>query len=400
MLPSRLWYLPVCVTILWQPRINQGRWSLDTRGTGSAFAVERPFHETHYFLDVRASLRTWFPDRIAAVDRLQVRFARWCGAAGVQALLGSFPRRTTLIALNYHRIGVAASARFDSGVFTASAEAFVEQVGEIKSRYLAVTLDQAVEIVAGRFRPSRPAVLITFDDGYIDNYRVAFPILRRAGVPATFFLISGKVGSAEPPWWDAIAYVVRNAVNRRFEVGYPFSRRYDLEALGVELAVRDLLSAYKIQPDFDHERFMTELQAACGATLPPNDRRLFLDWSEAKEMVAAGMSIGSHSQSHRILARLPLEQQRHEAVQSRAEIEARLGTPVLAFAYPVGRSTSFSPDSERVVAEAGYKLAFSFNPGINQVGCNPYALKRLDPGLTGDHRAFRGRLALAAALRR
>jgi peptidoglycan/xylan/chitin deacetylase (PgdA/CDA1 family) len=81
-------------------------------------------------------------------------------------------------------------------------------------------------------------VLITFDDGYLDNYEIAFPILRSHVVQGVFFLATSMVGSCQVPWWDHIAYLMKTARRRRFSLRYPADLAVDIdrERLDGELA--------------------------------------------------------------------------------------------------------------------------------------------------------------------
>src|SRR5690242_16808607 len=102
-----------------------------------------------------------------------------CGLywSGILRCLRLAPAKSTLLVLNYHRIGDARKDLFDPGVFSATSEEFDEQVSFLKRRTSIVGLEEAEEFVAGHLRDTRPQcrVLITFDDGYLDNYQLAFP---------------------------------------------------------------------------------------------------------------------------------------------------------------------------------------------------------------------------------
>src|SRR5687768_2534006 len=66
------------------------------------------------------------------------------------------------------------------------------------------------DLVEGRPLPPR-AVALTFDDGYLDNYTVASPILRAAGLPATFFLVPGFLSGTAQAWWEDLGWAFAHA---------------------------------------------------------------------------------------------------------------------------------------------------------------------------------------------
>src|SRR5947209_10447395 len=96
------------------------------------------------------------------------QIARVCSLSGFTRVLESLPQRRVLIILNYHRVGNAAETPFDSGVFSATAEEFDSQIAYFKRRFHLATLEEALAMLKGD-GPLRTSVLITFDDGYLDN---------------------------------------------------------------------------------------------------------------------------------------------------------------------------------------------------------------------------------------
>ena len=128
-------------------------------------------------------------------------------------ILELLPQRRVLIVLTYHRIGDPLSTPYDSGVFSATADDLDAHMRHLKRRFHMLTPEEAVATARGD-GPARASVLITFDDGYLDNYTIAFPVLRSHGVSAMFFLATGFVGSSRVPWWDRIAYLIKQCPER------------------------------------------------------------------------------------------------------------------------------------------------------------------------------------------
>jgi peptidoglycan/xylan/chitin deacetylase (PgdA/CDA1 family) len=288
----------------------------------------------------------------------------WSGASFV---MSQFPPADSLLVLNYHRIGHPEKDLYDPGVFSATADQLDDQITFLKKQASLVTLEDALAFVEGRVRKKRHRfrVLITFDDGYRDNYDLAFPILRSHGVQAVFFLATGIVGSAHIPWWDHIAYLMRTARRRRFSLRYPENREIDLERHGLEDALRSVLRLFKLPENSDSARFMIDLQEATQGDDPPAGLRRFLDWHEAREMISGGMAFGSHTHSHGVLSQLEPARQREELMVSRSMLQEQLGISADVLAYPVGAKTSFSDATQKIAREAGYRAAFSHHGGKN-----------------------------------
>lgn len=313
----------------------------------------------------------------------------WFGLTRLLEIAGSKPG---ILVINHHRIGDAQATRFDRGVFSATVEQLDRQVRYIKSRFPVLGGEELASLTFSA-PLQRFYVAFTFDDGYLDNYTHAFDVLRANDCCATFFLVPSYVGSNTIPWWDAIAFLVRNSMASRITLELPKPLTVDLEP-DREAAIQRVLNHYKLPENTDTNSFMEQLKQATGAELPHVGRR-FLDWAEAAEMQSAGMTIGSHTLTHRILGQLSDDEQRHELEQSRAQLREKLGTTITTLAYPVGIPTAFSSTTEAVAIDAGYTACFSFYGGVN-AGPNIRATNLLRNELQADPLLFRNQVAWIA----
>jgi len=223
--------------------------------------------------------------------------------------------------------------------------------------------EELEELVSGKRPLKHTYVAVTFDDGYINDYLVSFPVLKANDCVGTFFLVPQYVGQSIVPWWDEIAYLVRNSPRSElhFTVPVPATIRLDGDR---EDAIRSVLRHYKRPDNRDGESLMQELREQAGCVVPSTGRR-FISWEEAREMQSAGMVIGSHTQSHGILGQMTPETQEWELRESRKNIEAGVGASVKSIAYPVGIRGAFTPDTEKIARSLGYTMGFSFYGGIN-----------------------------------
>lgn len=309
--------------------------------------------------------------------------ARGLFCSGASLLLSLLPARNTLLVLNYHRIGNAEDDLFDPGVFSATADELDDQIFYLKSSVSLVTLQEALAVIDGTSKETsrRCRVLITFDDGYLDNYSLAFPVLRSHGVQGVFFVATSMVGSCHLPWWDRIAYLIRTAQKRRFTLGYPAELTVNIDEKGLDDSLREVLRLYKRPENSDPARFINELSDAAKGNELPESLRRFLSWDEAREMTAGGMVIGSHTHSHHVLSQLEPERQLQELSNSRAILKKQLGVAPDAIAYPVGGKSSFTELTQSAVREAGYRAAFSFYGGVNSPGSiSAFDVKRIGIG--------------------
>lgn len=316
-------------------------------------------------------------------------------ATGLTWLLEHTPRRPVLMILNYHRIGDPNATEYDPGLFSCTAGEFDWQIAYLKRRYRMTTLDEVLGLLSGEGLLTEPRVLITFDDGYIDNYQLAYPVLRRHGVQGVFFLPTGFVGTSRVPWWDEIAYMVKRSRRTRFHLDYPQPQDFDLDVGGIATSIRNILRLYKQPAMRDATRFVEQLERACDSARPGNDaQRCFLDWNEAREMQQGGMAFGSHTHNHEILSKLPVQGQLEELRVSRETLQKELGRNIDTLAYPVGARDTFSEETVSALRQAKYRAAFSFYGGFNAAGSiAPFDVRRC-----GVDQQSRKRLRLQTAI--
>jgi peptidoglycan/xylan/chitin deacetylase (PgdA/CDA1 family) len=299
--------------------------------------------------------------------------------SGVVSLTLAARRRLpprTLTVVNYHRVDDPGAAReFDEGTLDVTPEAFDRQVGLLHRRFSLLDPEDLREHVRGRRWPSN-AALITFDDGYRDNYERALPILEHHGAKALFFIATDFVKHRRLFWWDRISYALKHARTCRFSLSYPHPLQIDL-ANGVRAPISRLLRVVKDTFALDVERFLDELTQA--ADVPWNEAlereladRLIMTWDQVRALQRAGMRIGSHTRGHRVLTTLPQAELVHELAGSRTELADVLGQPIWAVAYPVGSPIAQHPDVRATVAAAGYEVGFSYGTGTQP-------LRELDP---------------------
>lgn len=289
-------------------------------------------------------------------------------------------RPAGLYCFNYHRIGRAEHAEFDPNLFSCTEERFFEHVRLLKQNFDVVSIDEIIALHNSRQKITSRLAVITFDDGYIDNYQLAYPILKSAGVGAAFFVPTNYIDAPELPWWDEVGWIVRRATLRTVKLPH-WPQAVNIADGKISIRVRRLLQAVKCDDSISMIDKLTQLKKILKLdnAQMAEPEELFMSWSQLNEMADNGMHIGSHTQSHNILAHLSAEQQLAELSLSKQRLEEMLNRPVTSVAYPVGGPKTFTSETQRLAQQAGYKLAFSFIAGINTElnADNLYQLRRL-----------------------
>jgi peptidoglycan/xylan/chitin deacetylase (PgdA/CDA1 family) len=298
--------------------------------------------------------------------------------SGLRFLLERAIRWSGVLALNYHRVGNGNHSPFDRGLWSADADAFTDQIRFCKSQLDVITPDDLPQVLthgSGRY------ALITFDDGYRDNYEIAFPILKAEGVPATFFITTGFVDAPQLPWWDEIAWMVRTSRQDRVELPRWIPAPISFDEPEREEAVRTLLRAYKAMPAESTGRYLDAVAEAtrsgrCDAAAV--GRGFWMDWEMLREMRAAGMTVAGHTVTHPVLARTSIKRQREEILGCGARLAEEMGEPMRYFSYPIGKPGSFDAVTQDCLREAGVRYAFSYYGGFRRFGdWNNYDVRRV-----------------------
>jgi peptidoglycan/xylan/chitin deacetylase (PgdA/CDA1 family) len=343
------------------------------------------------------------------------RLARLSGRLGILGLLERLAAaRPGLVVFTYHRIAEPGADPYYDPVISATPDSFQTQVDEIGRRARVLTLAEAMERIASGGPWPGPAALITFDDGYRDNFEVAAPILRGRGIPATFFLPTAFLETPRLPWWDRVACIIKQTRVRRLELprrpagdgpAGPPPLRIDLDAMPRSQAIRAIIAAFLDETIRDGPWFLEMLVDRAEVVVDGEAmaRALFASWDQVRRLTGAdtGLSVGSHGHSHRKLAGLDGDSQRRELADSKRILEDRLGREVAALAYPYGWPGAYTAETKALAAQVGYRAAFVAVEGINRPGTlDPYEIRRLNVGSGDSAVLLRARAALHAAIGR
>lgn len=304
------------------------------------------------------------------------------GALGAVMRLRRYDPVPQLSIVTYHHVADEdPSYPYDPDVCDATPAQFRRQL-ELIARYCTpIGIDELVRAIDGAPLPENP-VMVTFDDGYLSCHDTALPILRAVGVRATFFIATSFTHERRLYWWERIALICNQTERRSVTIQYP--ETMTLEGSGHQLRLQ-LVKLVKNTTGLDVDRFLDEL---CRVFDVPWTREretdfadgLIMQWDHVRALARAGMDVESHGRYHRVLQTLDDAQLEDECAGSRRELEAQLGRPVRAIAYPVGRRIARETRIRDALAAAGYRIGLSNKTGVNRVWPLPLrGMLPLDP---------------------
>src|SRR5690348_15791376 len=266
------------------------------------------------------------------------------------------------IVLLYHRVNPENDPLFPA----MAVSTFEQQVRYLAANFHVLPLGEIVHRINSDLPLEPLTAAITFDDGYLDNYTFAHPILKRYCVPATLFVATGYIGTGEVMWNDQVAWSIKNTHRKTMRwcfMGEEVLLRFEtLEEKARSLTI--VLEKLKVLPETEKKSALRELIESFGAS-HSDLRRLMLGWEEVRRMVEDGWEIGSHSVTHSILTRVRSEEAKTELQRSKQMIEQCVGTPVTLCAFPNGKRPDFDSRIKGITKELGYRAAVTTLRGIN-----------------------------------
>ncbi|MBF0485324.1 MAG: polysaccharide deacetylase family protein [Candidatus Omnitrophica bacterium] len=295
--------------------------------------------------------------------------------------------------LFYHRIAPAHSLErlYEPTMFVEENE-FEDQMRLLRDQYQPVCEQDVIEALKGNVRLPGKAVWVTFDDGYKDNFLLGYPILKKWGIRATFFVATDYIDRKELPWEGCILEALQKTDARSALVDtdgrtliFELSNRKQRRLAGYEiirrLAKKNILNREKVLS------LISKLQV----DLNKMDLS-FMSWDNIREMADNGSFIGSHTVMHRPMTKLSRDEVSYEIGESKRRIEECIGRQVFSFSYPYGKCPASLSDP--VLFDKGIEVAVTAKTGPNDLTrAEKFRLGRFDLGYRNAPHIWKFKLA-------
>lgn len=265
---------------------------------------------------------------------------------------------------------------------------FEKQMAFVSNRFTVLSGNELRTVIDGGGAIPRYSLVITFDDGYENNFSCALPVLKRYGLHAVFFITTNLIGHPHRTLWFDRLGALRSITPSELIVR---------ELRRIDPAIPDtpgmhINGYFKTLAFTRQSQILDELEQRFGRPSSPIvDQSVYglMNWDQVRSMAAAGMTIGSHTANHQILSAVSPAEVQQELRSSRQRIEQETGEPCWCFAYPNGERRDFRPSDECDVERAGYLCAFTQISGVIDNRTSRYALPRIPIPDTGDMNIFR-----------
>lgn len=291
----------------------------------------------------------------------------------------SSPSAGAVHILAYHRVVADIETAEQNAYYgvVVSAPTFRRHCEILREKYDVVSFKTAADYLAGEYKPARPLAVITFDDGYLDFYEEAFPILSEMGLPSTVFVPIDLIGQEKPLAHDRLFWLLKCAEKRSVSLAGPLARagiHEDLADYLINLGNRQKqVDAMIFMPNRVRERVIAELETTLGEFDAYPREYSLMNWAMAREMAAGGVEFGGHTANHVVLTVEDESSFADEIAASKTRLERQLDRQVIAFAYPNG---AYNPGIRGAVIDAGYRIAVTTEKSLNRPGVDLLALGR------------------------
>jgi len=280
-----------------------------------------------------------------------------------------------LMILNYHRMKTPnKKIMFDDGVYGPDADRFQVEMEWLKKETRIISEEELIDVLYHKKKFNTLCSMVTLDDGYVDNYDIAFPILKKLSIPAIYFIPTKNINERSLGWWDIVAYLVKNTQLRKVRF-----REKQLLLTDKKKVIAELNHELKEMETSRVDGYLEELSGRLNVRIPSLEvqGRELMTWEQIKEVSENGMTIGSHTHDHLILSRQTLSDLRYQVKKSKDILEEKLGRNIRSLAYPMGGYEHFDKETIEITQSLGFKLGFSFLTGANHFNhIDPFDVKR------------------------
>ncbi len=257
---------------------------------------------------------------------------------------------------------------------------FKKQMAHLSKNYNVIDFETLVERYEKK-QSLRGCVVITFDDGFSDNYELAYPVLKQYKLPATIFLTTDFINKKSTPWFIKFRYAFMETPKKHIQIkiedtDYNFPTNNQIER---KVTSDKVMSYMRSCPEEQRVQLLDTLYEILEIENFKPLENLMLNWDQIREMSGHGISFGAHTESHPVLSQTTIERAMQEIKNSKDIIETETKKQVYSFAYPFGKKSDFSQELIPIIKKLGFKCAVTTETEKNNFSTDLFALNRNVP---------------------
>jgi peptidoglycan/xylan/chitin deacetylase (PgdA/CDA1 family) len=265
---------------------------------------------------------------------------------------------------------------------------FDAQMEDLAANHPVVSMEEIAAAYRGEFDLPQDAVAVTFDDGFLNNYTEAWPVLEKHGIPATIYIATGFIGTGRMIWTDQLETSILGTSRSDLRVNidgenHCFELSDDIARAQSFLKIKEYCKRQATaKKDELIERICLELTVEF---VPTHPLYAFMNWDQVREMNHSTLvSFGAHTIDHISLAKCPPEVMLKQIDTSIAKVGQELGEPCTLFSYPEGQENDYNIDVINHLKSLGFNLSPSAIDGSNSFPeTNPFDIRRMMVGFEG-----------------
>lgn len=258
---------------------------------------------------------------------------------------GIIPNKNIAV-LMYHRV---IENNYNFWKLNVSPQTFEQHMKYISENYNVIKLDDNWKEIV---KPNEKYVVITFDDGYVDNYRNALPILEKYKIPATVFVSTDLIDTKDMYWWDELEKIF---IINQFQGSFVFEqKKYEIVSSDDRrTACLDIRNYLKDLTPADRKDKLSYLRRILQVEKEKTEELRCVTSEEIRKMSQSGcITIGCHTKSHLSMGSNKSEfLMRKEIEESKDILESLIGRKVTTFAYPFGGDEDWCGVAENILSE-------------------------------------------------
>lgn len=279
--------------------------------------------------------------------------------------------------LLYHRV---TKLETDPQLLSVSPVNFDSQIEFLKENYNLISIEEFKHTLLSKKKFPKKSIILTFDDGYADNYLDALPILEKYSAQALFYIATGTLNTSNEYWWDAVERIILLSESQPVSSNYKIAdQEFDLQNLSSEKKQKlyqSFLPLLRNMNSRKREGIIEELSELFQSKLGRSTHRA-MTFEELKNMIKSHSAvIGAHTHLHPSLGALSYDEQLNEINESKQILEELLKEKITHFSYPFGTIHDYNQDSINICKQLDFELVAANYPSIANRKSNPYCFPR------------------------